>query len=318
MLPTPISQAEPLKTLAEIPINLKMNRAIVQPLLEAMMMGMTRVQDPLLRILLCETNAEETLAPENMLLPPAFTGCPIQSFENRGKKIYTEENSGGDGDERLFLHIIIDDVFPFYLQHIRIYVRLGIHECRYEDLADDYTDLHHIYESCKDVAQRFVETKKDLDELRLEYDDKVEAHDHLHKDYSCCTNIEEGIKQLEEELVGSKKEVEKLRKERRGLTINLGQAEIVRQKMVREFLSAFVRQILQNKDAGIDDIVRGLTRSGWFGSVYRGRLPGTGQIHNIDQDIQQAEHEYDESRVVAELGMAKAPETDGENRNPNR
>ncbi|GJY32763.1 hypothetical protein Tco_0417232 [Tanacetum coccineum] len=25
------------------------------------------------------------------------------------------------------------------------------------------------------------------------------------------------------------------------------------------------------------------------------------QIHNIDQDIQQAEHEYDESRVVAEL-----------------
>ncbi|GJV03308.1 hypothetical protein Tco_1336877 [Tanacetum coccineum] len=27
------------------------------------------------------------------------------------------------------------------------------------------------------------------------------------------------------------------------------------------------------KDAGIDDIVRGLTRSGWFGSVYRGRLP---------------------------------------------
>ncbi|GJW05286.1 hypothetical protein Tco_1564142, partial [Tanacetum coccineum] len=24
-------------------------------------------------------------------------------------------------------------------------------------------------------------------------------------------------------------------------------------------------------------------------------------IHNIDQDIQQAEHEYDESRVVVEL-----------------
>ncbi|GJS10053.1 hypothetical protein Tco_0366849, partial [Tanacetum coccineum] len=32
-----------------------------------------------------------------------------------------------------------------------------------------------------------------------------------------------------------------------------------------------------DKDAGIDDIVRGLIRSGWFGSVYRGRLPGTGQ-----------------------------------------
>ncbi|GKB87122.1 leucine-rich repeat, cysteine-containing subtype protein, partial [Tanacetum coccineum] len=31
------------------------------------------------------------------------------------------------------------------------------------------------------------------------------------------------------------------------------------------------------KEAGIDDIVRGLTRSGWFGSVYEGRLP-TGQI----------------------------------------
>ncbi|GJW87203.1 putative reverse transcriptase domain-containing protein [Tanacetum coccineum] len=28
------------------------------------------------------------------------------------------------------------------------------------------------------------------------------------------------------------------------------------------------------KEAGIDDIVRGLTRSGWFGSVYEGRLPG--------------------------------------------
>ncbi|GKE14941.1 hypothetical protein Tco_1422518, partial [Tanacetum coccineum] len=49
------------------------------------------------------------------------------------------------------------------------------------------------------------------------------------------------IKQLEEELVGSKKEVEKLRKERRGLTINLGQAEIVSQKMVHEFLPAFVK-----------------------------------------------------------------------------
>ncbi|GJV83705.1 hypothetical protein Tco_1523603, partial [Tanacetum coccineum] len=30
------------------------------------------------------------------------------------------------------------------------------------------------------------------------------------------------------------------------------------------------------KEAGIDDIVRGLTRSGWFCSVYEGRLPGTG------------------------------------------
>ncbi|GJS87129.1 hypothetical protein Tco_0769765 [Tanacetum coccineum] len=33
------------------------------------------------------------------------------------------------------------------------------------------------------------------------------------------------------------------------------------------------------KEAGIDDIVRGLTRSGWFGSVYEGRLP-TGQVTN--------------------------------------
>ncbi|GKA20769.1 hypothetical protein Tco_0700758 [Tanacetum coccineum] len=32
------------------------------------------------------------------------------------------------------------------------------------------------------------------------------------------------------------------------------------------------------KEAGIDDIVRGLTRSGWFCSVYEGRLPGTGQV----------------------------------------
>ncbi|GKA40713.1 beta-galactosidase 3-like protein [Tanacetum coccineum] len=35
------------------------------------------------------------------------------------------------------------------------------------------------------------------------------------------------------------------------------------------------------KEAGIDDIVRGLTRSGWFGSVYRGRLPGTGQVRRL-------------------------------------
>nr|GFC91866.1 hypothetical protein [Tanacetum cinerariifolium] len=36
---------------------------------------------------------------------------------------------------------------------------------------------------------------------------------------------------LEEELVGSKKEAEKLRKERGGLEVNLGQADIVRKKM---------------------------------------------------------------------------------------
>ncbi|GJV24557.1 hypothetical protein Tco_1377252 [Tanacetum coccineum] len=35
------------------------------------------------------------------------------------------------------------------------------------------------------------------------------------------------------------------------------------------------------KEAGIDDIVRGLTRSGWFCSVYEGRLPGTGQVRRL-------------------------------------
>nr|GEV52410.1 hypothetical protein [Tanacetum cinerariifolium] len=33
-----------------------------------------------------------------------------------------------------------------------------------------------------------------------------------------------------------------------------------------------------HKNANIDDIVRGLTRSGWFGFVYRGGLPGTGEV----------------------------------------
>ncbi|GJU56373.1 hypothetical protein Tco_1230087, partial [Tanacetum coccineum] len=36
---------------------------------------------------------------------------------------------------------------------------------------------------------------------------------------------------------------------------------------------------------GIDDVIRGLTRSGWFGSVFRGRLPGTGQVHLLVQFV---------------------------------
>ncbi|GJX17753.1 beta-galactosidase 3, partial [Tanacetum coccineum] len=44
------------------------------------------------------------------------------------------------------------------------------------------------------------------------------------------------------------------------------------------------------KEAGIDDIVRGLTRSGWFGSVYEGRLPGTGQIEQYKTEIKRLRH----------------------------
>ncbi|GKC17456.1 hypothetical protein Tco_1014238 [Tanacetum coccineum] len=70
---------------------------------------------------------------------------------------------------------------------------------------EDFADLHHIHESCKDVRLRY-EGKKELAELRSAYDEKVAAHDQLLADSNCATNVKEGMNKRIEELEREKKE----------------------------------------------------------------------------------------------------------------
>nr|GEW46431.1 hypothetical protein [Tanacetum cinerariifolium] len=188
MSPMPISQAEPLKILAEVPHtskNKSSNRptnagsnddghnsrarfAAENPPLRGGV-DHEQVVDATIRIYSTQpedetapvqTNAEETLAQEN------------GTSKNRGKKICTEENSGGDGDERLF-YILLSMTYFHFTYNISVSSLVG----------------------------------------------------------GRAGWIKERGREAE--------------KRGRGLEVNLGQADIVRKKMVREFLLTFVRQILQ-------------------------------------------------------------------------
>nr|GEV78936.1 hypothetical protein [Tanacetum cinerariifolium] len=99
------------------------------------------------------------------------------------------------------------------------------------------------------------ECKKEMVKLQSAYDENVFAYDQLLKDYKRALTIKIGlneradwIKQLEGELKKSEEDAYQLRVIREKLVVECGDGEMVRQKIINEYLPTFVRRLHQSAE----------------------------------------------------------------------
>nr|GEU57935.1 hypothetical protein [Tanacetum cinerariifolium] len=79
---------------------------------------------------------------------------------------------------------------------------------RFEVLSEDYVDLNHAHESCKEMKACCKECKKEMGKLRTVYDYNVSAYDQLLKDYDGALNTKKGLNKRVKVLKEDKKELE--------------------------------------------------------------------------------------------------------------
>ncbi|GJS17210.1 hypothetical protein Tco_0411682 [Tanacetum coccineum] len=144
---------------------------------------------------------------------------------------------------------------------------------RFEALKEQHADLVYAHESCTDVKARFKECRKELAAVQSAYDEKVSAYDQLSKNYDGALTREKSlqdrleeleeekkeadnlnssqadrIKQLEEALKQAEADAKQLRSEKVHYAVEAGKGEIVRQKIVNQYLPTFVRRLHQSAE----------------------------------------------------------------------
>ncbi|GKB86042.1 hypothetical protein Tco_0958314 [Tanacetum coccineum] len=114
---------------------------------------------------------------------------------------------------------------------------------RFEALKEQHADLVYTHESCTNVKACFKECRRELATVRLEEleEEKKEA-DNLNSSQA------DRIKQLEETLKQAKADAEQLRSEKVHYVVEARKGEIVRQKIVNQYLPTFVRRLHQKED----------------------------------------------------------------------
>nr|GEV46676.1 hypothetical protein [Tanacetum cinerariifolium]GFB71035.1 hypothetical protein [Tanacetum cinerariifolium] len=142
---------------------------------------------------------------------------------------------------------------------------------RFEAMKEQHADLVYVHESCKYVKVRYKECKNELAAVQLAYDEKVSTLDQLSKNYDGALTREKGlqdrleeleeekkeadqlnsshadrIKQLEEALKQSEANAQQLRVKKERYAVEAGRGEMVRQRIVNQFLPTFVRRLHQS------------------------------------------------------------------------
>ncbi|GJV99977.1 hypothetical protein Tco_1555229 [Tanacetum coccineum] len=142
---------------------------------------------------------------------------------------------------------------------------------RFESLMEEHADLVYAHESCNDVKIRYKECKRELAKAQSAYDEKVLACDQLSKNYdgalirekSLQERVEEleeekreaeqltseqadRIKHLEEALKQSEVEAQQLRFDKEKYAVEAGQGEMVRRRIINQYLPTFVRRLHQS------------------------------------------------------------------------
>ncbi|GJZ62037.1 hypothetical protein Tco_0618174 [Tanacetum coccineum] len=114
---------------------------------------------------------------------------------------------------------------------------------RFEALKEQHADLVYTHESCTNVKACFKECRRELATVRLEEleEEKKEA-DNLNSSQA------DRIKQLEETLKQAKADAEQLRSEKVHYVVEARKGEIVRQKIVNQYLPTFVRRLHQSAE----------------------------------------------------------------------
>ncbi|GJZ78779.1 hypothetical protein Tco_0643616 [Tanacetum coccineum] len=144
---------------------------------------------------------------------------------------------------------------------------------RFEALKEQHANLVYAHESCVDVKVRFKECRKELAKVQSAYDEKTAAYDKLSKNYegalvrekSLQDRLEEleeekkevdnlnssqadHIKRLEEALKQAEADAEQLRSKKVRYAVEAGQGEIVRQRIINQYLPTFVRRLHQSTE----------------------------------------------------------------------
>ncbi|GJY50589.1 V-type proton ATPase subunit B2 [Tanacetum coccineum] len=144
---------------------------------------------------------------------------------------------------------------------------------RFEALKEQHADLVYAHESCVDVKVRFKECRKELAKVQSAYDEKTAAYDKLSKNYEGALIREKSLQDRLEELEEEKKEVDnlnssqadhikrleealkqaeadakQLRSEKVHYAVEAGKGEIVRQKIINQYLPTFVRRLHQSAE----------------------------------------------------------------------
>nr|GEW04437.1 transposase (putative), gypsy type [Tanacetum cinerariifolium] len=143
----------------------------------------------------------------------------------------------------------------------------------FKALMEEHADLVYAHESCKDVKVRYKECKKELTEAQSSYDEKASAYDQLSKNYegdltrvkTLLDRLEEledekkeakqlsskqtdRINQLEEALKQSKADAYQLRLEKERHVVEVGNREMVRRRIINQYLLTFVRRLHQSAE----------------------------------------------------------------------
>ncbi|GJS20057.1 hypothetical protein Tco_0448689 [Tanacetum coccineum] len=102
---------------------------------------------------------------------------------------------------------------------------------RFEALSEEHANLAYAHESCKEMKIRHRECKKELGKLKSTYDESADR-----------------IKQLEQELREFKEDCHQLRVDREKYVVECGDGEMVRHKIINEYLPTFFRRLHQSAE----------------------------------------------------------------------
>ncbi|GJT68230.1 hypothetical protein Tco_1019710 [Tanacetum coccineum] len=144
----------------------------------------------------------------------------------------------------------------------------------FKALIEEHANLVYAHKSCKDTKVRYKECKKELASLQSAFDEKVSAYGRLSKDYDAVLTREKGWqekveelekiekekaeieevcakqaeRQLEAELKQSEIDTHQLRVDREKYVVECGNGEMVRRRIINEYLFTFMCRLHQSAE----------------------------------------------------------------------
>ncbi|GJU61546.1 hypothetical protein Tco_1243381 [Tanacetum coccineum] len=126
---------------------------------------------------------------------------------------------------------------------------------RFENLSEEHANLVYAHESYKEMKARYKECKKDMGNLCSEYDENKGLNERVEELDGEKKRLEDvnakqmdHIRQLEGELEKSEAEAHQLRWKMENFVVLYENREVVRQKIIKDYLPTFVRRLHQSAE----------------------------------------------------------------------
>ncbi|GKE17824.1 hypothetical protein Tco_1425401 [Tanacetum coccineum] len=121
---------------------------------------------------------------------------------------------------------------------------------RFENLSEEHASLVYAHESCKEIKARYKECKKEMGNICSEYDEnRVKELDGEKKGLEDVNAKQmDHIRQLEGELEKFEAKAHQLRWKRENFDVLYENGDVVRQKIIKDYLPTFVRRLHQSAE----------------------------------------------------------------------